>query len=88
MTGSNPRLTDGKLSIEAAKPFRLIAEMPTVLERCGFGNDVRTLAAQDGQNAWLDSWRHEDLEAAGREMRQVLEETEDRTASIAPRETA
>jgi hypothetical protein len=88
LTGSNPRLTDGKLSVEAAKPFRLIAEMPTVLERCGFRNDVRTVEAQDGLKPWLDAWRDEELETAGRKMREVLEAVMDQSESIELSEVA
>lgn len=42
--GSNFRLEDKKLSIEAAKPFATIANLAPMRLGCGLGGDVRTLS--------------------------------------------
>lgn len=42
IAGSNFRLEDKKLSIEAAKPFAAIADLGPILVGCGLGHDVRT----------------------------------------------
>lgn len=44
IVGSNLRLIDGKLSIDAAKPFRHWAETENISDMLAFVKDVRTLA--------------------------------------------
>lgn len=45
--GSNPRLTNGKLSVEAAKPFFVTSEIDGLRTQLAFGDDVLTYAKQD-----------------------------------------
>jgi site-specific DNA recombinase len=64
--GSNPLLTDRKLSIEARKPFRRWSKRPRRPEMCALLDDVRTL--------WETN--REELEQMVAEMRDILEEDE------------
>ena len=73
LAGSNPRLTDRNLSIEAAKPLQMVRDLPAVLERCGLRNDVRTGGAQDGLKAWRASWSDSDVRDAISDIDEALD---------------
>lgn len=49
IVGLNPNLLDGKLNVEARKPFRRWQEPPTIPNLCAVVEDVRTLWTTDNE---------------------------------------
>jgi hypothetical protein len=55
--GSNPRLRDRELKIDAAKPFRRWSKTTTIGDLRAFVHDVRTLAADESSEKRLENTR-------------------------------
>jgi len=55
--GSNPRLRDRELKIDAAKPFRRWSKTTTIGDLRAFVHDVRTFVTDEGSERKLENIR-------------------------------